>query len=185
MTTISHQCPNCQSPLSPPIDKCPYCQTELTFDENTEGFKVINSSDFSDTDLWKADFGFRNANIITFAMIVAALIYAYGWKLEDQLYWLAAEAVIVWAGILPLWLAVVAFSWKALWGQWLPGFAVGTAIFLTHMLRMFLIRGSFINDNGVGISAIFGGAALGGWIIGRVIHLYIRNTRAKSLKIGN
>ena len=112
--------------------------------------------------------------------VVAALLYAAGWLLEDTRYWLAEEAVAVWGVALPAWLFLVALSWRARWGGWLTGFAVAIPVLALHLGIMWLIEGR-LNDDDVGISAMFAGAALAGWLLGRLVHYVVRRARARAV----
>lgn len=179
MAVTIFECPSCGGPNHKTSQKCEFCGVGLLFDQKKTKYSKNKNFKFDNKTLWQADFGFTNAYILIVTTSIAALIYAVGWNYEDTQYWLAETAVIIWVALLPLWLAITSFFWKALWGQWIPGIMVGIAIFLTHMLRILLIDGR-LNDDGIGISAMFGAASLLGWILGRVVHLWIRNYRAKA-----
>ncbi|TET52900.1 MAG: hypothetical protein E3J64_04395, partial [Anaerolineales bacterium] len=112
-------------------------------------------------------------------MVVAALLYTIGWLLEDKYYWLADEAVVTWGVALPVWLFLVALAWRPRWGGWIAGFALSLPMFALHLGLMWIIEGR-LNDDYVGISALFAGAALGGWLAGRFVHVVVRRARARA-----
>jgi hypothetical protein len=177
MATETHKCPSCGAPRRQSASQCPYCGT--WFDEEHQH---IDPTKPTKDDLRAADFGIPNPQILIYAIIGAAIIYAFGWRLEDTEYLLETGAVIIWVGILPLWIAAFAFVWKAYWVQWVPGFAFALPIFFTHIVIIWFFWGN-INDDAVGISAMFAGAALLGWLVGRALHIYIQHLRARQKKI--
>lgn len=99
-------------------------------------------------------------------MVVAFGIYGAGWPLEDPTYWLSDASIAVWAGAVPLWLLISATLLRIRGPVWLIGFAFGLILLLIHMGVMWGMRGRF-NDDYAGIAAMYGGAAAGGWLLGR------------------
>ncbi len=174
MTKIPSTCPNCNAPLPQHPVLCEYCGTY--FEDSINAAHSPNNS--ADTGV-SEDFGIANSKLLFVTVIGAAILYGWGWRLEDLEFLLSEGAVILWGGILPLWLAASAFIWKAQWGQWLPGFAISIPIFLFHILIIWMIDGR-VNDDVVGISAAFSAASLLGWVIGRLFHNYIRKARYKN-----
>lgn len=140
-------CSSCGAPFDPDARQCPYCGNWFESDSQEQGGAARVSSSVR----LAPDFGF-SARVFLFAgILLACVLYALGWHFEDTEYWLADEAIAIWAVALPVWLCFLAFSWKAKWG----GF------------------------DGVGISAMFAGATLAGWLLGRGLHRMVRIVRAR------
>lgn len=171
MSKTPNLCANCNAPLPDYSVECEYCST--FFEETSYGTPTPNV--YLGTGGIN-DFGIANPMLLFATILGAAILYGWGWRLEDLEFLLSKGAVILWAGILPLWLAVFAFLWKTPWGEWLPGFAVSIPIFFFHILIIWMIDGN-INDKVLGISAAFSAASLLGWVVGRLSHNYIRKVR--------
>ena len=113
-------------------------------------------------------------------MAAALALYAFGWSLEDPKYFLRTQAVVAWSGAVPLVLAITAFGWRARWGAMMLGGVVALAIAITHVGVYASLRNFRVNDDAVGIAAVFAGAALAGWLAGRGMHEWVRRGRAGS-----
>jgi len=106
-------------------------------------------------------------------------IYAWGWFLEDKVYWLRTEAVLVWSLALPLWTIVLTALWRIRGGAILTGFIAAVLIFAVHTLVPASMAHWNFNDDYVGIAGIFSGIHLASWLIGRGIHHTIRKNISK------
>ena len=109
----------------------------------------------------------------------ALVFYVGGWFVEDTEYWLAEAAVWLWAVSMPAWLFLTALGWRAGRGAWLSGIAFAAVLFAVHLAVMGLIDGR-LRDDHLGIAAMFAGAALGGWLLGRILHNTLRRAWARS-----
>ena len=109
---------------------------------------------------------------------VACVLYVLGWFLEDTQYWLAPASIAVWGALLPIWLGLVAFLWRTPRPVLMAGLIMATAIFATHLTMVWLIR-RHINDDLVGIAAIYAGLAFAGWVLGRWMRAFLRRRRVK------
>lgn len=167
------QCASCGASVASDAEKCLYCGVWLIDSRDTsEHLQVLDKN--------AGEFGIPGNKPLWVAILGAAVLYALGWLFEDTRYWLATEAVVIWAAAIPLWLCLVAVLWRAKHSTWLWGFAIALPILLMHVTMMWIIRGS-INDDLVGIAALFSGAALVGWLVGRLVHQLARNARAKAI----
>lgn len=188
-------CPNCgsadvtikQKLAESLLLHCPYCNGSflVTFDESSESVTgppaQRRSSPLSVLfpPAGAGEFGLSHNKLLLGLTAAGSLIlYLIGWLLEDRQYLLDANAVIVWAGILPLWLLLAAAIWRTSRVVWPAGVAIATLIFLLHLGLTVVIKGRF-NDDYAGIAAMFAGVALAGWLAGRWLHLGIRLVRAK------
>ena len=176
----SRKCPECGGSLAEGVRRCAYCGVWL--DVGAEPAAAVAEGPTHAVarvgHAW--DFGLGGRLPLLVGAVVAALLYAAGWLLEDTRYWLAEEAAAVWGVALPAWLFLVALSWRARWGGWLTGFAVAIPVLALHLGIMWLIEGR-LNDDDVGISAMFAGAALAGWLLGRLVHYVVRRARARAV----
>ncbi len=181
----SLNCPNCGSAdttVQQKLDrglvlKCSYCNTTslVTVDGPVEvGEKTVGAR------LAKlrlepgiGEFGIGGGKILALVAGGSLLLYAVGWLLEDTRYFLDTWAVLIWAGVLPLWLLALAAIWRTSGPAWLVGLAIALPILGLHTLIPTIIRGRF-NDDYLGIGAIFAGAVLTGWLLGRWLHLGLR-----------
>ena len=166
---------------------CPYCNGSflVTFDESAESVTgppaQRRSSPLSALfpPAGAGEFGLSHGKLLLGLTAAGSLIlYLIGWLLEDRQYLLAANAVIVWAGILPLWLFMSAAIWRTARVVWPAGVAIAALIFLLQLGLTIIIKGRF-NDDYAGIAAMFAGFALAGWLAGRWLHLGIRLIRLK------
>ena len=125
------------------------------------------------------EFGWPGEKPLRIGMGVAAVLYGIGWLVEDSQYWLAMEAVVMWGGVLPAWLCAVALAWRPQVSGWFVGVLAAVPIFIVHVVVMWFTRGR-LNDDYLGIGAIFAGVALGGWVLGRILHVLVRRVRAQA-----
>ncbi len=99
-------------------------------------------------------------------LALTVVFVAIGWMLEHPgTYWSSDAACIIWIAGPLIWCTVVAILWKgrapfawvaAMWGT--SAFLLGL---MQHNVRL--------NDDALGLSAVVGGGALLGFVIGRVI----------------
>ena len=169
------KCPNCGAPVPLNEFHCAYCDS--WFDESPP-FPTPIKPTITPEQLLAADFGVKGKWLLWVCFIGAAILYGIGWMFEDLTYWLDTTAVVIWAGTQPVWIAFWSFLWRRRKGDWLPGFLFGITQFGIHMALIFCID-RHINDDGVGISAVFAGATLGGWLVGRIGHVWLQRVRSK------
>ncbi|MGD8759993.1 MAG: zinc ribbon domain-containing protein [Anaerolineales bacterium] len=180
MSVETRECPHCAAPLVPGSRQCSYCGTWMA--ESTDTSSAEGSAQVNRTFSWRlppgaGEFGIRGWAPIAVGLAGATLLYALGWKFEDIRYWLDLKAALIWAGALPAWLLLVAFLWRPKRLGWPAGLAFAVTIFLLHLAIMFALRRR-LNDDQVGIAALYAGAALAGWLLGRASHYLARRSRA-------
>ncbi len=166
------QCAYCGASVASEAKTCAYCGVWLTPLPDTKGAPATGNP-------FDGEFGIQGSKPLWVAALGTAVLYATGWLFEDTRYWLATEAVVIWAAAIPVWLCLVAIIWQARRSAWLWGFVIAVPLFLIHLTVMWSLRGH-INDDLVGIAALFSGAALAGWLIGCLVHQLARNARAKA-----
>ena len=185
MSVTSRDCPECGAPLAPGADRCEYCGSWIERSKETPPAEfhapAVDAAKPGKPkpDRDAGDFGFRSRTFFLTCAAIALVIYAIGWVFEDTQYWLDDRAIAVWAGILPFWLCIAAFFWRPRWGGWLAGFLFAIPIFAVHTAIPCAIRGR-IQDDYVGIAAMFAGAVLGGWLLGRIFHSIVHWARRRS-----
>lgn len=123
-----------------------------------------------------AGFGFSGHGYLLGVLVVTAALYALGWLFEDTRYWLNTRAFMIWSGLIPLWMCLGALMLRRSRAPLLTGIAISLLLALTHGAGMALIRGS-LNDDMAGIAALVGGAALAGWILGRLVRYGLKADR--------
>ena len=180
MTVKTRECPRCGAPLAPGSLQCSYCGTWMA--ESTDKPGAERSAQAKRASSWRlppatGEFGIRGWAPIAVGLAGAALLYALGWKFEDTRYWLDVKAALIWAGALPAWLLLAAFLWRPKRNGCVVGLAIAVPIFLLHLGIMFALRHR-LNDDQVGIAALYAGAALVGWLLGRALHYLVRRSRA-------
>jgi hypothetical protein len=158
--------------------QCDYCGSWFA-DEGRIRQQVRRKPSLTPEQLRAADFGVKGSGTILVCFLGAVIIYAVGWYFEDLVYWLDTTAVVIWAIVLPVWMLVFSYTWRASKGQWYPGLIFSIPLFLIHLSIMWAVD-RHIYDDSVGISAEFAGAALGGWILGRVLHIITQRARARN-----
>ncbi len=165
MALLSRTCPNCGVSVPAGSRRCPYCGTWFDASPSTAG---------PDPDA--GEFGLRGKGPLVVGGAGALLLYGLGWLFEDTRFWLADAAVAVWAVALPLWLLLLAFGWRLGRGAWLGGIVFSAVLFAVHLAVTWALAGR-LQDDYVGIAALFAGAALGGWMLGRLLHQAVRRIR--------
>jgi hypothetical protein len=180
MTVETRECPRCGATFAPGSRQCSYCGTWMA--ESTDTPSAEGSAQSKRTFTWRlppgaGEFGIRGWVPIAVGLAGAALLYALGWQFEDIRYWLDAKAALIWASALPAWLLLAAFLWRPKRLGWVAGLAIAAPIFLLHLAVMYALRRR-LNDDQVGIAALYAGAALVGWLLGRALHYLARRSRA-------
>ena len=176
MALRSQACHNCGASVPARAQQCPYCDT--WFDASTPGGTTARRVDPN-----AGEFGVQGWGWLGVALGGALVFYGAGWFLEDTRYWLADAAIGLWAAALPAWLFLTSLGWRAGRGAWLSGIAFAVALFIVHLALMGILAGR-VQDDYVGIAAMFAGAALGGWLLGRILHNTLRRAWARSAGTG-
>ncbi len=173
------ECPNCGAPLENNSLHCVYCGTRFERSEKLVPRKkrprqiqsVFNQPP------GVREFGVSSNALIKIGAIISFVLYLFGWFFEDTDYWLDEKAMIIWVGILPLWLFGVAFFWRTIRKVAFLGLVFSVVEFIVHISVILVIRGNLWDDH-VGIAAMVAGASLIGWLLGRLTHGIIRSRRA-------
>jgi len=133
-----------------------------------------------DIDLERGEFGLRGPVPLVVTLLACAGFCALGWALErPETYWSKDEAVAMWIGAVPLSALVLAALWRPRWGRWLAAIAVGVFVTIVQTVSTAIMMGR-VNDDAIGLGAAVGGAAAVGWLLGALIHIVIRNGRARA-----
>ncbi len=171
MAVQSRACPNCGASIPIRAKQCAYCETWIDDSSSTQVAEAP-------LDLSAGEFGVHGWGWLIVALGGASVFYGMGWFYEDTEYWLDDAAIGLWAAALPGWLFLTALGWRAGRGEWLSGIAYATFLFVIHLGVMAFIDRR-IQDDHVGIAAMFAGAALAGWLLGRLLHITLRRTWAR------
>lgn len=176
-------CPRCGADVAHDADRCRYCGAPFAApsavaDGAHDHAPASPVAPVAPPRPDAGEFGFGPSYLMTM-LAVACVVFGAGWALEDKEYWLATVAVVVWAGVLPLALLLGAALWRARWGGILPGFAFGLVQLGVHTCLMWMAR-RHLQDDHVGIAAMFAGASLGGFLVGRALHELLRRMRARA-----
>lgn len=178
----SRECENCGASLEKNSLQCPYCGT--WYEGNKRGISVPDrqNKNISLLTLPKGvgEFGISKKQFIITGITIALILYVLGWFFEDLQYWLNETAMLIWVGILPVWVFSIALLCRVKWEITLYALGISLAIFLIHMGVIWAIRGSLWDDH-VGIAALVGSSWFAGWLLGRLAHRMIRwrNSRVK------
>jgi len=128
----------------------------------------------------RGEFGLRGPAPFVLALVAGAGFCALGWALErPDTYWSKDEAVAMWIGAVPLSALIFALLLRPRWGRWLAGVAVGVFVAVVQTIATAIMTGR-VNDDAIGLGAAVGGAAAIGWLLGALIHVIIRNSRARA-----
>ena len=176
----SRECEKCGAPLKNATYQCLHCgawyEVNNKVDPSHDRQEKILS--FLNLPQGLGEFGFSSKKIFATSVSITSLLYGLGWFFEDPQYWLNETAVLIWVGIIPIWLFCVALLWQVHpKTTWVP--IVGSlVVFLTHITVIWAIRGNLWNDH-VGIAALVAGSWLAAWLLGRLAHGIFRwrNTR--------
>lgn len=172
------KCGACGAPVTTRTERCAYCGNWLLGADPTASSTAgqTRSQWFSGE---AGEFGFTRFTWPAIGLSVVLMLYVTGWFFEDFDYWLDDTAIALWAIACPVVLAIVAFGWRAAKPTVLPALAVCGLQWLVHVAMMAVSRGS-ISDDHVGIGAMFAGANLLGWLVGRGLHHGYRHRRIGS-----
>ena len=170
------KCQNCGSNLSGQDDNCSYCGARIHHSPNPNNKSAASNQGkhgmFS-IPVGEAEFGISGGGWLTFGLSFLSCLYGLGWILEDTQYWLDTRAMIIWTGVLPIFIMIFASLLNLPRGQF--GFAIILLVLITliHLGIVALIRGG-INDDMIGISMLISSVSFLAWLIGRLIHLWVR-----------
>ena len=179
MTLQPRVCPGCGGPVPVSARRCTHCGA--WFEENSPSTRSASRfrSLFAGLPVDAGEFGIQGSLPLILGLVLAGMIYATGWLLEDTLYWLAPGAVALWGALLPIWLAVVALTWRTRLAVWPIGLGIALGIMAFHLGIVWMLR-QRINDDLLGIAAIYAALALAGWLLGRLLHLTLRRRRIRT-----
>lgn len=171
------RCENCGARIDASSTRCSFCfEAQGQRAADAAPTRALALAGVART---RGEFGFASRGL-ALCLAIAVLLYAVGWRFENVRFLLATKAVAVWGGALPAWVFCAAVGWRARWGAWLVGLAIGVVTLVAHTALCFVLRGR-VNDDVVGIAAAFSGAQVLGWALGRAFHEAVRRSRAKAL----
>ncbi len=181
MSTLQpRRCPACGAPVPASAPRCEHCGAwfQPTHEKGitrSSGASILRAI-FPKLHPGAGEFGLQGRFVPAAGLALALVLYALGWFLEDTEYWLSPASIAVWGAVLPIWLGLVAFFWRTPRHVWASGLIVAAACFAAHLTIVWLIRGR-VNDDLVGIAAIYAGLALTGWLMGRWLRALLRRRR--------
>lgn len=182
-TLQPHICPACGAPLPEGSRRCEHCgvwfETTPEKKDPASSVRSMGQIILPRLSTGAGEFGFEGKPPLVLGMIMACIIYILGWFLEDTQYWLAPASIAAWGALMPIWLGLAAFLWRTPRPVWMVGLIVGLALFAAHIAIVWLIRRD-INDDLVGIAAIYAGMAFAGWSLGRWMRALLRQKRVQS-----
>ncbi len=177
------ECPGCGGPVPVSASRCEHCGAWL--EENSRVSAASEKalapplkSFFEPLPPDAGEFGLTGTIPLAAGIALAGVIYTLGWLLEDTSYWLAPGAVVVWGALLPIWLGLVALVWRTRRAAWSTGLAIAPSILAIHLGIVWILRRR-INDDLLGIAAVFAGLGFAGWLLGRVLHAMLRRSRIR------
>lgn len=178
MSLEQRVCPGCGGPVAASAQRCEHCGAWFGTTGEARAIKLSASFQrfFSPLPTDAGEFGVSGLLPLLLGLTLATALYALGWILEDREYWLAPGAVALWAAALPVWLGLVSLTWKTTRTVWPVGLAIALVLLGIHLGIMWLIRGR-INDDMLGIAAIYAALGLSGWLLGRLAHFTLRRRR--------
>jgi len=172
-------CPACGAPLEPGAERCAYCGTPIVYEKRTAAnWRQVSPRP---TTLPQPDFGIAARWWGRGGLLIGLGVYLVGWLFEDTRYMLADTAVAIWIGAVPLVLLLAAALWRASRPVWWYGVILAAVIFAFHLGVMRALIHHRLWDDHYGIAGMVAGAAGGGWLLGRVVHLIIRRWRHGTL----
>ena len=176
MALESYECPQCGAAVKENATQCEYCGTWLRQVDTAKSQKSKGGESFYlplKLPAGVGEFGTTNRVLKTGSLVLALGLYVVGWFLEDTQYWLDERAMLIWVGILPLWLFGVALMWRSNRMVLGVGLLLALGEFIAHVAVIFTIRGSLWDDH-IGIASLVAGTSLAGWLLGRVLHAVLR-----------
>lgn len=169
------ECINCGAPIQRHTTCCAYCGTNFENRErlfpNRYRIKIFDA--LFNQSVGVKEFGVSNSIFPVAGLCSVFILYVLGWFFEDTQYWLNKTALTIWVGIIPVILFVVSLFWSTERKVIYIGFGLTSAIFIVHILVIWMIRGDLWDDH-VGIAAVVAGAMLISWTFGRALHAIFR-----------
>ena len=180
MALRSRTCPECGASVPRRTEQCPYCGTWFeAAAKNMSSAAPVEIVPAPSLHPEAGAFGVQSRGFLVGGLCGALVLYLIGWFFEDPEYWLADAAIWMWAVAEPAWLFLIALGLQTRRGVILSGVAFAVVQFAVHLAVIGVIAGR-VQDDYVGIAAMFAGAALGGWLLGRMLHRIIRPSRAQT-----
>ena len=176
-------CPGCGGPVAKSTSRCERCGAWFEEEHGSDmagGTKAASAlkSFFQRLPPDAGEFGLGGMLPLAAGFAMACVLYAVGWFMEDTDYWLAPGAVALWGAVLPIWLGMVASLWRTQRAAWPVGLGIALIMLAIHLGIVWLIR-QRINDDMLGIAAMYSALALVGWLLGRLGHLAMRRQRIR------
>ena len=180
MNNKSRECEKCGAPLEIDASQCTYCGAwyEDNKREISPHYRQNIIVSILNLPQGIGEFGISSNRFFVSGLTITLVLYVLGWFFEDPQYWLNEKAILIWVGIIPMWLFSVALLWHAYRKVVLYALVISLVVFLVHMIVIWIIRGSLWDDH-VGIAALVAGSWLAGWILGRLVHGIIRWRNAR------
>ncbi|HEY69066.1 MAG TPA: hypothetical protein G4O08_00620 [Anaerolineae bacterium] len=183
MSTLQpRRCPACGAPVPESAPRCEHCGAwfEPSHEKGfarSSGVSILRAI-FPKLHPGAGEFGFRSRIVLALGLGLVFILFVLGWLLEDTEYWLAPGSIAVWGAVLPIWLGLVAFFWRTPRPVWAVGLIVAAAFFAAHLAIVWWITNR-VNDDLVGIAAIYAGLAFAGWMLGRWLRILLRRKRVR------
>src|SRR3989344_5442620 len=119
---IGLNCISCGAKPLPSEYACSYCGGKLADQDGKVIEKQIPLKDFG----WEGNFP------LILTLIIGTAVYLWGWKYEEHSL-LNTQAIIIWSGILPVWILIMTIIWKTKNRfTYLIGFLFSLFIFIMH-----------------------------------------------------
>ncbi len=175
MKMISRECEKCGAPLENDTFKCSHCGAWY---EDNKGAGAAKDSQKKIVSILKlpqglGEFGLSSSKFFVMTVTITLVLYTLGWFFEDPQYWLNETTMLIWVGMIPIWLFSAALLWRTILNTILYALVASLVVFLMHILVIWAIRGNLWDDH-LGIAALVAGSWLAGWLLGRLAHGLIR-----------
>ncbi len=163
--SLAIRCSSCGAAHSGSGYQCNYCGSALV---DKDGHIVTAPKEFK-------DFGWSGVFPVILSIVIAFLIYYWGWSKAKTDGYVRDAVIVIWFGVVPLWVIFMSSIWKTKSRiTFLAGLLYALPFFPLHLFVWSDPAHYYSLEDSVPYAAMFYGTIYAAWFTGRIIHMAVR-----------